>query len=56
MKIDDTPLSSSQQNELNDDTDSKNVNCELGEHIVAFWIENESIKWYLGIVEGHKKN
>ena len=40
---------------MNDESDSKNVNYELGEHIVAFWIENESVKWYLGIVEGQEK-
>ena len=26
-----------------------------GEHIIAFWVEGNKTKWYLGIVETKKK-
>ena len=28
----------------------------LGEHVVAYWFEINSVKWYLGIVEGYESN
>ena len=29
---------------------------DIGEHVAAFWVENDSVKWHLGIVEGYEKS
>ena len=29
---------------------------QLGEHIIAFWVEGNEAKWHLGVVEGQKNN
>ena len=42
------------QSANNTDPSGNQSNFVTGEHVIAFWCENESVKWHLGIVDALK--